>query len=70
MWVNGFNGFWEAFKAIDTGNKYVFDAAIMKIGQYAQPLMCAFTLRDIQPQQLLFSFYIERQNEALLPKSF
>ncbi len=32
IWVDAFNGFWEALKAVDTGNKNILYAPIVEIG--------------------------------------
>ena len=48
--INALNRFWEAFKAVDTGDQNVFDAAIMQVGEYRQPVVSAFMLGQVQAQ--------------------
>lgn len=62
VWINGFNGLREAGQAIDTGNQDVFDAAVLQVGEHAEPVVSAFGVRQVQPDQLLFAFDVQGQN--------
>ena len=60
--INGFNGFREAAQAINIGNQDVFDTTVLQVGEHAEPVMSAFGVRQVEPDQLFFSFDVQGQN--------
>lgn len=54
--INGFYGLREALETIHTSNQYVFDAAIMQVSKYIQPIARTFRFRQIQPKELFLAF--------------
>src|SRR5690554_3014846 len=60
--VKAFNRLREAFKAVDTGNQDVLDAAVMQIGEDAEPVMGAFLIGQVKTEQLLLALDIQAEN--------
>ena len=57
------NGIGESLQTIDAGDQDILDAAVLQLGQHAEPELRAFGLGEPQAQKLFVTFQIDAQSE-------
>lgn len=58
-----FNGIGKAFKAIDTGDKNIFQAACLELRQNAEPELCSFGFGQPQPEDLFCTIKVNAEGQ-------
>lgn len=59
--VDCVNGFQKAAEAVHSGDKNIFEATLLKLGENRQPEFCTFVLAQTQTQQILLALHVDAQ---------